>query len=91
MRVANYNDTRCWDCKVETNHLSTSVAEWYMVWDWVWKLAGGDSVDFLCIGCLESRLGRELVPGDFSCVPLNSLSGYSRSLRLRTRMGIDYE
>lgn len=91
MRVANYNDTRCGDCGVETNHLKAECAEWYMVWDSVWLAADGGSVDFLCIGCLEKRLGRELIPSDFSSVPLNSLSGYSRSLRLRTRMGIDYE
>jgi hypothetical protein len=31
-------------------------------------------VDFLCVGCLESRLGRTLVPGDFTKVPVNEPS-----------------
>ncbi len=87
----NYNDTRCHDCRMETSHLKAPYGEWYMVWDRVWRLAADNSVDFLCIGCLESRLGRELVPLDFNTAPLNSLRGYGRSLRLRSRMGINYE
>jgi len=89
--MTNYSDTRCWDCGRETSHLKTDFGEWYMVWDSVWRLADGNSVDFLCIGCLEARLGRKLVPLDFNDAPLNRMRGYGRSLRLRLRTGLDYE
>jgi hypothetical protein len=85
--MTNYNDTSCRDCGVETNHLLSDSAEWYMVWDKLWP----NGIDFLCIGCLEDRLGRLLVPGDFNDCLLNRLAGYNRSLRLRSRMGITYE
>ena len=48
--------------------------EHYMVRDSVWKAAGMPAMrgiqplgasGFLCIGCLERRLGRELKPRDF--------------------------
>lgn len=43
--------------------------EYFMVWDDIWP----DECDFLCISCLEARLGRELVLGDFNDAPLNSI------------------
>lgn len=30
--------------------------------------------DFLCVGCLEGRLGRVLVPADFTSAPINDPS-----------------
>ena len=44
----------------------------------------------LCIGCLEQRIGRELVPTDFKLCPLNTRyrnSARLRSWRLRHRLG----
>ena len=91
MPDTNYNDTRCWDCQRETNHQSTDSAEWYMVWGHLWhKALEKGHADFLCIGCLENRLGRKLSKEDFNTAPLNSLPGYSRSKRLRNRLGIDH-
>lgn len=57
----------CCDCGRETNHNDTDEAEWYMVWDHVWSeaLKHGHAV-YLCIGCLETRLGRQLTATDFS-------------------------
>lgn len=55
----------CSDCDVPT-----APFEVYMVTDEVWAAAGG-SGDYLCIGCLEERLGRPLVPDDFGAIPLN--------------------
>lgn len=66
----------CVDCSVDTD----SANEFYMVTDQVWHAAGMPSgktgngppgsrflnSDFLCIGCLESRLGRMLTPNDFT-------------------------
>jgi hypothetical protein len=58
--------------------------EYYMVTAEVWSAAGmpaptirgfGESDgDFLCVGCLETRLGRALVPGDFIKAPINEPS-----------------
>ncbi len=86
----DYRDTTCGDCGVETNHQLSDSAEWYMVCRPIWQLANSvNPVHILCIGCLENRIGRQLVPADFSDVPLNILSGFERSERLRNRLGID--
>jgi len=56
---------------------------------WVSAMHAGFA-HFLCIGCLENRLGRKLTPDDFSLVPLNfmiSAEDSSASPRLRDRMG----
>jgi hypothetical protein len=74
------------------------LSEVYMVKPKLWKAAGmnagqggfgdtdGDS-GCLCIGCLEKRLGRTLVPKDFSRhYPCNRWPGTER---LRARRGVD--
>jgi hypothetical protein len=46
--------------------------EWYMVTAEVWAEAGMEpDGGYLCIGCLERRLGRRLVPADFPAWPVN--------------------
>ena len=45
----------CDDCNLSTCDLG----EWYMVWKGLWP----EGASFLCIGCLEDRLGRELELG----------------------------
>lgn len=69
----------------------------YMVSDEVWAAAGMDASHipdddapdsehyYLCIGCLEARLGRELAAGDFTDVPLNRRTG-TQTPRLRDRL-----
>lgn len=47
----------CTDCKVCT----LSIGEWYMVKDHLWP----PGAQYLCIGCLEQRLGRKLNLFDF--------------------------
>ncbi len=38
----------------------------------IWTAAvGEDSTGFLCIGCLEVRLGRPLTAADFTAAPVN--------------------
>jgi hypothetical protein len=73
----------CADCGVNT----LAIGEWYIVKDEVWKAAGrlGDLTDsfFLCIGCLELRLERRLMPDDFTDAPVNDPTGSSRRLRDR--------
>jgi hypothetical protein len=73
----------CVDCGVDT----LGTGEYYMVWDRVWNQAMADQSGMLCVGCLERRLGRKLVPDDFNESPLNwGGSPYPQSLRLQTRL-----
>jgi hypothetical protein len=77
----------CSDCGKETNHNCIDNAEWYMVKHEIWQEALVEKhAVYLCIGCLEIRLGRKLTYLDFSNVPLNFLPGYARSRRLKNRM-----
>lgn len=71
----------CSLCRVDT----LAIGEFYMVEDEVWHAAvSADSfISFLCIGCLELRLGRRLRPDDFTDVPINDPRGSSRRLRDR--------
>jgi hypothetical protein len=48
-------------------------AEYYTVHDEIWAAAGMPFEGFLCIGCLESRLGRTLTRADFDDAPVNDL------------------
>lgn len=66
--------------------------EWYMLRDDLWKTAGAGR-GYLCIACLEHRLGRQLTAADFTGAPVNSLSpAYfryawsERTPRLRARL-----
>jgi hypothetical protein len=61
----------------------------YMVHKSIWLEAGGgikwDGI-ILCIGCLEKRLKRRLVPDDFDMkILLNALDLWPKSTRLRSR------
>ena len=72
-RKAKRLNFACGDCGMNT------VNEYYMVHNHVWEAAGKpkawkptqpaseyDGGGFLCIGCLEQRLGRQLTPADFT-------------------------
>lgn len=61
----------CFDCGAETLSDEPGVpTEYYTVHDAVWAAAGmGDG--YLCIGCLERRLGRTLHRADFTSAPVN--------------------
>jgi len=60
--------------------------EWFMVNDRVWRAGQGERpVRFLCVGCLEHRLGRRLTARDFKRgVRINFIG--RKSARLRQRM-----
>ena len=62
----------CHDCGVETLPLDDRRSEWYMVKNEVWKKCGMTE-GYLCIGCLEGRLGRALTATDFTDAPVNGL------------------
>jgi hypothetical protein len=60
--------------------------EWYMVEPELWETActaDGSSPRYLCIGCLEARIGRPLRPDDFSDLPVNDPYDFLATPRLR--------
>ena len=59
--------------------------EYYSVNDEIWKVAGMDS-GFLCIGCLERRIGRSLTPDDFKDCPINDPDEPWHTPRLASRL-----
>jgi hypothetical protein len=56
-----------------------------MVKNALWKRAGMTD-GFLCIGCLESRLGRRLRPSDFTAAPINDPFDPWNTPRLKSRL-----
>lgn len=75
----------CVDCHVDT----FAINEYYMVTDAVWLSVVSTKQDgMLCIGCLENRLRRKLVPDDFTCALINSIEfrGNRMSPRLIDRL-----
>jgi hypothetical protein len=79
-----YDDSsRCRDCGAATLAIDGSF-EFYMVRDSIWQDAGMHPRGILCIGCLERRLDRQLVPKDFPDVPINRPDPRDSS-RLRAR------
>ena len=87
----------CIDCGMDTapnddrRRRGARTSEWFMVHDSVWLAAGMpkrepmERGDFLCIGCLEARLGRTLTPRDFTDVPVNRPDRW-KSPRLNARL-----
>jgi hypothetical protein len=75
----------CMDCGIDTNE----IREYFMVEDHLWKQNVPEYHGFLCIGCLESRIGRKLDKNDFPAhLPINDPDGFffPHSDRLRTRL-----
>lgn len=68
----------CMDCKANTLDLN----EYYMVHDEVWEQAVPDRDGMLCAGCLCDRLGRKLLPEDFTDAPINDPASNEMSDRL---------
>ena len=59
--------------------------EHYMVHPEVWS-AAGMTTGYLCIGCLEQRLGRTLCAADFTDVPINDPDDPWHTPRLADRL-----
>jgi hypothetical protein len=75
----------CNDCAIEVmpdTPPGTNDWQWYMVTDTVWAATGvGDG--YLCIPCLETRLGRELTGADLKPeLPVNQPDFYEDTPRL---------
>lgn len=90
----------CDDCGTPTFRLDRP-DEYYMVTQDVWAEAGmdpdhipdddawtGPDHHYLCIGCLEARLGRQLTAEDFTSVPVNTLAFGWKTGRLLDRLGL---
>lgn len=73
----------CAECRVNTLEIN----EYYMVQFDIWKTVVPAHIqrEVLCIGCLESLLGRELTTEDFIEAPINYRG--PRSERLQNRLG----
>jgi hypothetical protein len=73
----------CTDCALNIDE----IAECYMVKDHVWRRAmpTEHGREQLCIGCLETRIGRTLMAYDFTLAPINTAPG-PRSERLQKRL-----
>jgi hypothetical protein len=90
----------CIDCGIDTapeddrRRRNARTSEYYMVHHHVWHAAGmpehklgyqGAGPGFLCMGCLEARLGRCLTPADFIDAPINRPDRWN-SPRLNARL-----
>lgn len=69
----------CMDCDLDCHD------EYYVVHHHVWREAVGRRAGFLCVLCLEERLGRRLDPDDFLPCGANDLD-WRKTARLRRRM-----
>lgn len=83
----------CKDCRVNTCPVNGD-REYYEVWDSLWNAAGAPGVGqadngvfgyYLCIGCLEARIGRQLKLEDFKPFAANYPSVWL-SARLNNRL-----
>jgi hypothetical protein len=92
--VQTGSPTLCDDCGMDVlphdEDGRRTADEWYMVHDDVWAAAttDGGQPRYLCIGCLETRIGRRLTPADFPEGGLND-SERSHSPRLTECLGAE--
>lgn len=72
----------CLDCRIDTG----KIREHYMLVDKTWFEVHTSNVGMMCIGCVENRLGRTLVPSDFNDSHVNNPRLYEMSGRLLSRI-----
>lgn len=75
----------CIDCKIDTG----KIHEHYFIKTDLWLKLVGSKIGMLCIGCIEKRLGRELIPIDFENVWINNPKYEMKSERLMKRLGYE--
>lgn len=73
----------CLDCGLDTG----KAGEHFFLIDEVWSLTGLGHLGMLCVEHVEERIGRLLVPADFSSAYINRLNFGFKSTRLMKRMG----
>lgn len=80
----DFSEFDCIQCGVNT----LACNEYYMINDKLWKsiTKASKGKGMLCIGCVENRIGRQLVNSDFAKVPLNTIYWNSKSDRLKNRL-----
>jgi hypothetical protein len=84
--------TDAWPCTGRRGCRHIGKWEYYMVHNSVWKSAGmpvkkvGKHSGYLCIGCLETRLGRKLCGSDFTNTPVNDPTNPWKTPRLISRL-----
>lgn len=78
------DEFNCLDCHRNTSQMN----EYYMVQFHLWHEFVPEHNGMLCIGCLERRMGRELVGKDFTDAPINEYEHpiFRQSERLRSRL-----
>lgn len=73
----------CADCRRDVRP-GVGIDEQFMVQNELWALATeARPADFLCVGCIENRIGRRLRRHDFTGAPLNFDIGKSDRLHRR--------
>lgn len=72
----------CLDCGEDT------FEEYYMLYDFLWLKVVPENKGMLCVGCVENRLERKLVPIDFTDFPVNKNCFGDMSDRLKNRLGL---
>jgi hypothetical protein len=83
----DWNRAPCMDCGQRTIGIRKAPGEWYMVHDSLWAQAGMEPKGgWLCIGCLEHRIGQRLTPADFKDVVANDSTRMRHSDRLASRL-----
>jgi hypothetical protein len=90
--LPNVQMALCFDCGHDTTPCTGKRGrrhmgrwEWYMVRNELWASTGMND-GFLCIACLESRIGRRLTFADFPDVPVNDPDHPWNTRRLRSRL-----
>jgi hypothetical protein len=81
--------TDCIDCGVNTAGFVEDgqlVSEDYIVQFALWATVCPDVGGFICIGCFEKRLGRELTTDDFLLVPDPTFWGKFPDRRISARL-----
>jgi hypothetical protein len=77
----------CLDCRNDTASLTNGAFEYYMVHNALWAKANPQINGMLCVGCLENRIGRQLMSDDFTDMPINTTDVCGvKSKRLASRL-----
>jgi len=82
MACGNRKKWICLDCSQDTGRMN----EHYFIQTETWLSVVGSKIGMLCVGCLESRLGRKLLPKDFPDVTINNPKYGNKSQRLLDRL-----
>jgi DNA replication protein DnaC len=72
----------CLDCREDVS----KIKEYCMLVDDTWYQIHNSERGMLCVGCIETRLGRQLHAADFNSSYLNTSRSFERSARLLDRM-----